>query len=631
MAKYILEIDVDEKGAVQGINKVESELKGLNKETQKMGKEGKAGFSFLEKASPRAAAAVRGVTGSITGLASGFKTLRAAIISTGIGALVVALGSLVAYFTQTKKGAELLERATSGLSAVFSVLVDLASSIGESLVNAFQNPQKAVKDLWEAVKTNIVNRFEGLKNQVIAFGKILESAFSLDWEGVKQGAEDYARSLVQVATGLDKEQQDALAKSIAGVASEMDEAARKAIALTKAEQELRDLTRELNIETAKRRSEIKKLNKDAEDTTKSYKEREEAARKAGELEQDLMSQRVAAAEENLRIIKERNALSNSMDKDLDAEAEAEIELYRIREESYELQTTLQNKLNTLRQQRSQEYQNTIKKNIDERNKLNEEFTSQQIERDKALAEEQKKILKDVESVRDFLESKRIQTEEEQINAKYERLREQANGELELLKELQIQQNYELGKLQEDALIKQDEEARKKRDEELADYKRTQKAKVDFAMQTANSLIGIGELLAGSSESSARKIFAVNKAVGIAGALVDTFRAANKVLADWPTPGPARFAAMAATITTGIANVAKIASTKFSSSTSGGGGGSRPSVGGSATASAPQPTAAIDFGFLNQQNNQQAIPAYVLEGQAMNQQEASMRVKDLTTL
>ena len=33
-----------------------------------------------------------------------FATLRAGLMSTGIGALVIALGSLVTYFTQTEKG-----------------------------------------------------------------------------------------------------------------------------------------------------------------------------------------------------------------------------------------------------------------------------------------------------------------------------------------------------------------------------------------------------------------------------------------------------------------------------------------------------------------------------------------------
>ena len=264
--QIILEVEVDDSGAVKAVKNVGKEVDKLQEKTEKVGKGG-GGLEFLEKISPKAAGAVKGLTCNIGGLAGGFKTLRAAIISTGIGALVVALTSLVMFFTKTQKGADMLSKATAGLAAGFAIITDKLSLLGEALFNTFKDPQQAIKDLWAAIKKNIVNRLEGLKNQMVAFGDIMKAVFSLDWDSLKKGAEDYARSLVQVSTGLDKDQQDSLAKSISGVANEMSEATKAAIKLKDAENKLRDSTRELNIDRAKANKEISQYRLIANDVT----------------------------------------------------------------------------------------------------------------------------------------------------------------------------------------------------------------------------------------------------------------------------------------------------------------------------------------------------------------------------
>ena len=43
-----------------------------------------------------------------------FGTIKAGLMSTGIGALLIAFGALASYFTNTKRGAEKLERAMAG-------------------------------------------------------------------------------------------------------------------------------------------------------------------------------------------------------------------------------------------------------------------------------------------------------------------------------------------------------------------------------------------------------------------------------------------------------------------------------------------------------------------------------------
>jgi uncharacterized protein YoxC len=65
---------------------------------------------------------------AIGGTVKALKVLKGALISTGIGAIVVALGSLVAYLTSTQRGIDKVDRALAGLKAGFDVIIDRLSS-----------------------------------------------------------------------------------------------------------------------------------------------------------------------------------------------------------------------------------------------------------------------------------------------------------------------------------------------------------------------------------------------------------------------------------------------------------------------------------------------------------------------
>lgn len=214
-----------------------------------------------------------------------FATIKAGIASTGIGALLIAFGSLATFFTKTKKGAEILEVAFAGLGAAMSVIVDRVSKFGGAIVKLFQGDAKgALQDV--------------------------KGAFT-------------------------------------GIGDEIANDTRQAIALKKAFQDLRDSERNLNVETAQRRAEIEALKLIAEDVSKSEQVRLKAAQDAFAIENKLLADRVANAEEAVRIQKEQNEINQSMDADLDALAQKEIDLANIKAESTTKQIELNNKINAI--------------------------------------------------------------------------------------------------------------------------------------------------------------------------------------------------------------------------------------------------------------------------------------------
>lgn len=86
--------------------------------------------------------ALKGVVQGVGAGTNAMKLFKVALASTGIGLLVVALGSLVAFFTKTEKGAEKLEVVFAGVGAVINVLTDRVAKFGEAVFKFFSGDLK---------------------------------------------------------------------------------------------------------------------------------------------------------------------------------------------------------------------------------------------------------------------------------------------------------------------------------------------------------------------------------------------------------------------------------------------------------------------------------------------------------
>jgi hypothetical protein len=290
----------------------------------------------VKKAFASAAVTAKGMFGSI----------KAGLISTGIGAFLVLIGSLVAYFKSTKDGAEKLERAMAGFGAVVSVITDRLSTFGEVIVSAFENPQQAVKDLWEAIKTNIVNRVEGLFDVFGALGDTIKAAFSLDWEGVKAGAADFTESMIQTATGVD-DLTGKMAEGFKSLGDEIEKDVAAAMRLKGMLQQLKDEEREFSKVRAQTRQDIQKARLDALDESKTAEERLAAVQKANDLELKTTEDVLEMQRRKIEVQKATMALSENMAEDLDELASLEVELIDLQTASFQTQKRLATEMETL--------------------------------------------------------------------------------------------------------------------------------------------------------------------------------------------------------------------------------------------------------------------------------------------
>ena len=270
----------------------------------------------------------------------------------------------------------------------------------------------------------------------------------------------------------------------------------------------------------------------------------------------------------------------------------------------------------------------------ERKRLSDEKkANDKLAYDESIRLAKEKAAKDIEIADeqyDLLQSLRNNAQEQEIYelAKdYDAKFELAMGNAELEKALEEKQKSDIleinnryraeEKAAQDIIDKAEEEANKKK---LADEKKLQEQKQEAVKSTLSSISNLAELFAGKSEAQQKRAFKIQKAVNIAQATIDTYKAANLALAS--APPPLSFAFAGAAITAGLLNVKNIASQQFSggaSSGGGSGGGSTPNL---STPQSVQPNFNIvgDSG-VNQLDALKSQPSkvYVVSGEVSSAQ------------
>jgi hypothetical protein len=382
---------------IKGTEKVSSDLSKIDSKTQDLSGNVNMASGALDRMTGGALTAFSGIATGIKSAIVGMKTFRGVMISTGIGALVVAVGSLVAYFTQTQKGAEKLEIAMAGVKIVFAKLTDVASDLGEKILWVFTEPEQAIKDLWGTIKTYFVDKFNEVIKSVGLLGSAFVKLFNRDFSGALADATQGAKGLFMELTplGVAIETVGAIVENVTPalgeLVEEINEAVSAATKLSNRSIQLRKDQRNLALAFAEGRAQIKEYNLIAEDTNQTLEDRLEAAQKAIDIEKGLMAERQRIAQEEVDIQKAKMALSENVEADEQKLVDLEVALINIRTESAEMQTTLNNKLNIIRQQTAAEKAAEMKTFLDGLEAMGKAEEEAKLKRLKDL-----KIIKDAE-------------------------------------------------------------------------------------------------------------------------------------------------------------------------------------------------------------------------------------------
>ena len=593
-------IKTDTKSSQKEVKELEKAVEGVNKEVKETTGSTEAMGGALDNVTGGAITKFKAFTGTLKGVTSGFKTMRLAIISTGLGALVVIIGSLIAAFSGSEEGQNKFAKLTTIIGAAVGNLVDLLADLGEGIIDAFLNPVETIKGFADTIKTFVVDKITGTIDSIGLLGGAIKKVFSGDFKGALEDTKKGFKGLVDNSPyGIIRDGIKSAADATKGFIKEQEKELKQAASVADMRAKADKIERKLIVDRSKLESEIANLRlKSRQEEEFSAAERKQALLDAQVLEDQLLDKETEFLElrRDAQILE--NTFSRSNKENLTKEAEAIAAVNRQQA----------SRANTARQ--VQREVNTISKQIEAENKSK---ATQEKAEAKELADF-KKILRDAEAVS-----------------------EQEKRDLELIK---IQEQYDNLILQaEENNIKTDEleaardEAKKLKQKEFDDkdleaQKATAAASLEItkleldAKQTA--LSGYASALSSISGIIGQETEA-GKGLAIASSLVNTYASIAgqlKAFSGVPIPGYA-IAQAIATGAVGLANVKKIASVKVPKS-KGSSGATSGSVAGS-VGSAPAPPS---FNIVGASDTNQLADA--IGGQTQQPIQAFVVANDVTT-
>lgn len=571
---------------------------------------------------------------SLDKLALSFKGLKGAILATGIGALVVALGFLVANWDKVSSAISRVSAKQKAFNEITATAIDnvakelsasdkLRKTLNDESITR-EDKVKAVKKLQEQYP-DLLSNIDAEKNSLQEINKALKLNTQLTLLKAQQDAiaELRATSLKDAI----KDQVDAQTGANVGAYEYIlalgDESKAKLIATGDSQRLQNSKRKEIKVYDELDKS-IEKQISALESQGAVSKQVDKVEEKSNDNANNRAEEAKRRAEEAQRIEAER--LRNIIE--LENEYKAQIEA--IAEDNFQ---------NSLTQQQREvqavedKYFTLLEKAKDNAEDLaileqGKEFELKAI-RDKSQAER--------DALDKDLNEKRIAKEDEIFKLKQELTLTDKELELQNLvdsyeaKYLLAVDNAELEKLLDEQLATDKKAINDKyRATELASEKELNKAKVDIASQGLTLISDLSNLFAKQDEASAKRNFNIQKAVSLAQAGISAvqgvqsaFTTASASPITLLNPAyPFIQAGLAGAF--GAVNIAKIAKSKYQGSvsnpSSSGGGGSGSSGGGGNSVTAPNFNVVGNNG-QNQlgQLNQQPIQAFVVSGEVTSAQ------------
>ena len=524
--------------------------------------------------------------GSVNTTSIAFKGLRTAIIATGIGALVVAVGLLIANFDKLEK---MLRTTTASQDAMNEATQMAIDKIGDEIFAAgeLQNilkdetktreeKVKAVKEL-QAEYPNLLSNVDAEKDGIDAVSKALEKNIELIM--VKAQMEALAElEKEKILENLKKETEMRTGQNV-GIADMLFTLPAETFGLVKkgaAQKTANILTQDainknnelINVYKDKRK-ELEGVEQALISEGAAVQENTDLQKKNNEIALNAIKKIKKAQEDFNKKLEEAQKLAEK-----DAEAAFKLRLAKKESLAKELEDFIaiekmkrnhllkneeltKNERRLIRFESEQEILKITKEFAEKEAELKEEELQKEREHQQNLADIRNEFLNELEAENEIYRQSFLteqQIEIEAVQDKYFRLKELAIQHGEDTTQLELNEEKAKADIRE-----------KFAKEELANQRQLNDQKLTIASDALGAINGLVQAFAKEDEESARKAFNVNKAVGIAQAIIST---AQGVINAYANPvdvaSGVAFAKSAIIAATGAAQIAVISKTKFES-------------------------------------------------------------------
>ena len=323
MAKEVV-IDINVQTA-----KADKNVQNLNKDLQQT----KTDISGIEDAADKATGGMvsgfRGALKGVKGMITGLKTMKGALIATGIGAFVLVVTSLVQAFTSTEEGQNKLAKGMAVLGAAVDVFTDRLAAFGRGIIGIFTDTEETFKGFGKSIKEFVMDKVDKAVEGLGFMGTAISKLFKGDFKGA---LEDAGKGIVKLNQGLNPAVilTESLVKSTKDLVTELKEEGRIASQIADQRAAADKLDRKLIVDRAKAnrdRAELleKAVNKEKFNVQERIGFLEEAAR----LEEEITNKEIQAAKLRLDAQIAENNLGDSNKEALEKEAQLKAELINL--------------------------------------------------------------------------------------------------------------------------------------------------------------------------------------------------------------------------------------------------------------------------------------------------------------
>ena len=201
--KKTIEIDVNSQKAVAGVQNLNKEIKNTEADLEGV-KKTADGFTG------GAISKFQGLTGVIGNVAKGFTTLKGAIIASGIGALAIVIGSVIAAFNASEEGQNKFAKLMGVIGSVVGNVMDVISDLGEIIIGVLSGDSKAIKSatnfgkkLFDVVGLPIKNIITVVETLTKTLGKLFSGDISGAFDQLKNGVSEISGNFKSAKSAID--------------------------------------------------------------------------------------------------------------------------------------------------------------------------------------------------------------------------------------------------------------------------------------------------------------------------------------------------------------------------------------------------------------------------------------------
>jgi hypothetical protein len=186
---------------------IELELKNDIKKVTKNVDDLKQSFEETQEEIKDIGKSTKNAEGGIKGLVNGFKGMGLAIKALGIGLVLEAFNMFKDVLSKNQKVVDIFNTALEAVFIVFNDLIQLIFNNFPKIIaffkDVFENPVKNLKKLGDAIKANLIERFNSFLETLGFLSGALKELFSGNFAGALDNLKKAGKESIDVITGVD--------------------------------------------------------------------------------------------------------------------------------------------------------------------------------------------------------------------------------------------------------------------------------------------------------------------------------------------------------------------------------------------------------------------------------------------